>query len=270
MVIRGKARGNGRQLGRYLLSTKENDRVEVIEIRGTASTDLVKALVEMNMTSELTRTDKGLYHAQINPAIGEDDLTNDQWIKAADILGEELKLNGKRALVVHFKNNRKHAHVVWERYDHEKGKMISDSHNFRKHDKARQRMEQHFLMKETPLRNLKTPELRKRVTEMWHKTKTPEGFIQKAEMAGMKVVKSDNRRPFMLVDETGRSFDLVRHLEKVKTAEVWERFKHVTLPTDRQIIHDIRTKESQMKMDMSQDLVLDKIKRMKKGGELEV
>lgn len=41
MIIKAKERGDGAQLARYLLSMRENDHVELHEVRGFVSDDLL-------------------------------------------------------------------------------------------------------------------------------------------------------------------------------------------------------------------------------------
>lgn len=72
MVIRGNARGNGRQLASYLLAQKDNEGIRILDIDGQTNPDpkdLHRALFTMDISSELTKSEKGLYHAQINPAL---------------------------------------------------------------------------------------------------------------------------------------------------------------------------------------------------------
>lgn len=249
MVICGNSRGNGSQLASYLLTKGKNDNVSVFEIRGTANeNDLKKSLLEMSLTSELTKSEKGLYHAVINPGIGEDRfMTPDQWLRAADILENELRLSlQKRAIVFHEKNGRTHAHVVWERYDHETGKMISDSFSRLAQDRARKIMEQEFNHTRTPDRNLKRPEIKATLTELWGQFPDATSFMQAAQERGY-VIASGTKRPYMVIDSTGRSFDLVRQLEGVKTMEVRERFKATKLPKEKAAITQLREAKAEKK-----------------------
>ena len=48
----------------------------------------------------------------------------------------------------------------------------------------------------------------------------------------------------MIVDETGRAFDLVRQLDGVKTKEVRARLRHEKLITDKQAIEEIRERQT--------------------------
>lgn len=239
MVIRGKTRGNGAQLAGYLLKQADNDNVRVFEIRGTSDPlDLKASLLEMSLTAELTNSEKGLYHAQINPAYGEDKTMQPQdWIKAADILEEKLQLKDqKRVIVFHEKKGRTHAHVVWERYDHEKGIMISDSFSRLAQDQARKEMELVFQQTKTPERNADRKEMKAVLTDLWTKTVSGKDFVFQSLQKGYAIARGEFRRPFMVVDEKGRSFDLTRQLTGVKTLEVKERLKAEKLPSEKEAI----------------------------------
>src|SRR5581483_4375699 len=89
----------------------------------------------------------GLYHCEISPeAHYAREMTPKQWLRLADIAGEELGLDGQpRAIVLHGgKDGRPHIHVVWQRTDMEKLKVVSDGYNYAKHERASYRMELEF------------------------------------------------------------------------------------------------------------------------------
>lgn len=234
MVIKGRSRSNGAQLADYLLiSSKGNDRAEVLEVRGTARPDdLKRSLVEMSLSSELTKRGKlGLYHAQVNPAIGEDrPMTPDDWLRAADILEESLGLTGqKRAIVLHEKEGRLHGHVIWERYDHDTGKLRADGKNYGKHDKARAEIEQELSHERTPQKRDREqePADKDRLTELWQQHQNASDFVKAAEQAGYYIAQGNDRRPFRVVTPDGQSLDLVRQLEGIKTKEVRDRLQPI-------------------------------------------
>lgn len=265
MVIRGKTRGNGSQLAAYLLDQKDNEQTYLFDISGTCNVhDLKMSLLEMSFTSELTKSQKGLYHAQINPAYGEDKaMTNDDWFHAVSILETELKLTGqKRVIVMHEKKGRQHAHVVWERYDHRNGKMVSDSYSRLAQDRARKVIEKELGQCRTPDRNINKQEIKKKLTDIWKKTKSGMEFIRQACEKGYLIAKGV-QRPFMVVDEAGRSFDLVRQLEKVRTKEVRNRLKDEILPTEKQAIQSVRERLSKKNIDDTQEKALDRIAEFK-------
>ena len=146
MIIKGGSRSNGAQLGRYLMETGENAEVNVLELPDSARS-VEEAVRDMERMGKATRGEKVLYHAQINPNPGETMWKGD-WIRSADILAEKLGMEGQpRVIVYHLKEGylegaREHAHVVFQRTDVEKGRLISDSHNYRKHEAASRQIEQ--------------------------------------------------------------------------------------------------------------------------------
>jgi len=145
MIIKGGSRSNGAQLGRYLMETGENAEVKVLELPASARS-VPEAVRDMERMGKATRGEKVLYHAQINPNPGEPMWKGD-WIRSADILAEKLGMEGQpRVIVFHLKEGylegaREHAHVVFQRTDVEKGRLISDSHNYRKHEAASRQIE---------------------------------------------------------------------------------------------------------------------------------
>jgi hypothetical protein len=247
----------------YLITPSENDAIEVFDIRGTAHGSVLNSLLEMNLTSELTKSDKGLYHAQICPAYGEDKaMDQNDWLKAAAILEDELKLSGqKRVIVLHEKQGRTHAHVVWERYDHDKGKMISDSYSRLAQDRARKTMERVLVQQQTPDRNKRRPDMKRELTALWQQANTGAEFLKAAREKGYTVAWCRNRRPFMVVDKEGRSFDLVRNLEGVRTSQLRETLKEERIPTDKKAIKAIRTRQSEKSFTKAQEDMADRIEQ---------
>ncbi|CCH56533.1 hypothetical protein BN8_05879 [Fibrisoma limi BUZ 3] len=248
MVIRGNIRGNGQQLGAYLLREGGNDQIRILDVAGRANaTDayLHQTLYAMSLTAELTKSQKGLFHAQINPAYAEDRrMTDADWFKAADILGKELGYEGqRRVIVLHTKKNRTHAHVVFERYDQKTGRVIDNKFSRLAQDRARKEMERVFNHQPTPHRNQHRPELKEKLTTLWQETETGVEFMQKVQESGYLLAEGVPRHPFMVVDENGRSFDLVRQLKGVRIKEVRERMRHVDLIPEKEAIELMRQRQ---------------------------
>lgn len=248
MVIRGNTRGNGKQLAQYLISGEANERVQIVDVAGrmNAKADyLHQTLQSMSLTSELTKSQKGLYHAQINPAYSEDrTMSEKDWLRAADILGKELGLQEqRRVIVLHTKKGRTHAHVVWERYDYKRGKVISDSFSRLAQDRARKEMERVFEHQPTPHRNQHRPELKEALTDLWSQTETGKEFVKAVHNNGYLLAEGVPRHPFMVVDEHGRSFDLVRQLKGVRIKEVRQRLRHEKLIPEKEAIELMRQKQ---------------------------
>lgn len=248
MVIRGGIRGNGGQLAQYLLREGGNDHIRLLDVAGrTDASDayLHQTLQAMSLTAELTRSPKGLFHAQINPAYAEDRrMSEEDWQQAADILAQELGYDSqRRVIVLHTKKNRTHAHVVFERYDLKTGKVIDNKFSRLGQDRARKEMERVFGHQPTPHRNQHQPELKETLTRLWQETETGADFIHRVHDTGYLLAEGVPRHPFMVVDEQGRSFDLVRQLKGVRIKEVRQRLRQAELIPEKEAIELMRQRQ---------------------------
>ncbi len=123
MILQGNQRGGAKNLALHLLKN-ENDHVEVHELRGFMSDDLVSALNEVYAVSRGTRANKFLFSLSLNPP-GAEKVSTEVFKDAIKQVEEKLKLTGQpRAIVFHEKNARRHAHVVWSRIDTDGMKAI--------------------------------------------------------------------------------------------------------------------------------------------------
>jgi hypothetical protein len=163
MIAKGASRSGPRQLAVYLMRVERWDTGEPAELlellspwaagidggdRHHTADRLIEAFRDWQTLVEGTKQGRdGLYHAEINPeAHYAKNMTPEEWKRTADILAEELGLQGQpRALVLHAgKDDRPHLHVVWQRTDVEKMKVISDGYNYIAHERASHRMEKEF------------------------------------------------------------------------------------------------------------------------------
>ncbi len=116
MILVGNQRGGAKSLALHLLKD-ENDHVEVFELRGFASDELLPALNEAYAVSRGTRCKQFLFSLSLNPPRTENVETG-VFENAIDRIEEKLGLQGQpRAIVFHEKNGRRHAHAVWSRID---------------------------------------------------------------------------------------------------------------------------------------------------------
>lgn len=128
MLLDGNSRGGGSDLARHLMKP-ENERIEVIEMRGFVSDDLKGAFLESYAISKGTRCKQHLFSMSIDPPIGADIDDND-YVDAANRVEVKLSLtNQPRTIVRHWKRGkdgvvRAHAHAVWCRIDASNMKAI--------------------------------------------------------------------------------------------------------------------------------------------------
>ena len=258
MVIRGNARGNGKQLAKYLMTKQDNEAIRILDVDGqdnADANDLYIALHCMQLTSELTKSDKGLYHAQINPATDESkDMDDAAWLLATDILAKRLGMEGqRRAIVLHTKKGRTHAHVVFERYHHETGKMVKDSFSRLAQDKARKEMEAVFKHKATPHRNRHRPELKASLSALWHSTGTGAQFLAAARKNDYIIGEGSGRSAYIVVDAYARSYDLTRQLNGVRVKEVRQRLRGLAMPGEKEAISIARKKMNEADLNKEAD-----------------
>ena len=224
MIVKGRCRGNGAQLAAYLLNSQDNDRAEFLAVKGTANMDARRALLEMSLSSELTgRTKNGLYHTQLSPRESEAaDMTHEQKMRSVEIMAERLGMEGhKWALFEHEKEGRTHLHLVFERYDHETGKMWDDNKNYAKHTAAARQMEREFGWQLTHENKTHLDQnIKGHITDMWIESDNGAAFVQSMHRAGFEVTQGIDKRPFQIVDQYGTVHDLTRQLQGFKQADV--------------------------------------------------
>ena len=242
MIIKGKSRAGPQQLATHLGNAEKNERVELVETRGTVAEDLRGALLEMAALAAGTRCEKPLYHAAISPEPPHR-LTPEQRAEAIDALEQRLGLTDHaRVVVMHEKLGRQHIHVVWSRIDLEHMRSVSDSHNYRKHEEVARDLERRFghdrvqgahHEREGVARPERTPsraelqqqertgiigtKVREEVTAAFRASDGPEAFRAALEDQGYLLARGD-RRDFVIVNRLGGVHSLARRIEGMKAA----------------------------------------------------
>src|SRR5262249_9806114 len=131
----GNQRGGGQQLAAHLMNSFDNERVEVLDVRGAVAQDLSGAFAEWRAQARGTNCDKYLYSLSLNPDQSQGHLTREQYIDLLERTERSLRLVGQpRAVVFHEKADkdgipREHCHVVWSRIDTEKMRAVPISHD---------------------------------------------------------------------------------------------------------------------------------------------
>ncbi|HWA20530.1 MAG TPA: relaxase/mobilization nuclease domain-containing protein [Devosia sp.] len=125
MIIKASQRGGASQLANHLLNEFDNDHITVESVRGFAASDMKEAFAEAYAVSKGTRCKQFLFSVSLNPpkdaSVGIDTLKD-----AARRVGQAVGLDGQpHTLVIHEKEGRRHAHVVWSRIDVDSMKAIN-------------------------------------------------------------------------------------------------------------------------------------------------
>ncbi|WP_439573919.1 relaxase/mobilization nuclease domain-containing protein [Phreatobacter sp.] len=117
MILKASQRGGPRALAAHLLNTQDNDHITVQELRGFVAADLHGAMAEVTAIARGTRCRQPVFSLSLNPPQGASIPVADL-MAAVDRAEELLGLTGQpRAVVIHEKQGRMHAHAVWSRID---------------------------------------------------------------------------------------------------------------------------------------------------------
>jgi len=128
MIIHANQRGGGRQMALHLENTETNEHVEVYEVSGFVSDNILGALNEAYAISKATKCKQFMYSASFNPPQDEN-VPVETFIDAINRAEKKLKLLGQpRIIVFHEKESRRHAHCVWSRIDADSMTAINISH----------------------------------------------------------------------------------------------------------------------------------------------
>jgi len=116
MILKASQRGGAKALAQHLLKD-ENEHVEVHEIRGFVSNNLLGAMKEAQAIAKGTRCKQFLFSVSLNPpanmAVGVETFE-----AAIDKIEQANGLSGQpRIIVFHEKEGRRHAHAIWSRID---------------------------------------------------------------------------------------------------------------------------------------------------------
>ena len=243
MILKAKERGDGGQLARYLLAMRDNEHVELHEVSGFVSDDLLEAFNEADAIARGTRCKNYLFSMSLNPPEGAY-VEVEAFEKAADRIEKKLGLeNQPRAIVFHEKDGRRHAHVVWSRIDAEKMRAINLPHFKSKlRDVSRELFLEHDWDMPRGLqdRRLRDPlsftreewqqarrigldprEIKTALRQAWEASDNRTSFEQALKERGFWLARGD-RRGFVAVDYLDEVYSLSR-FAGVKTKEIEAR-----------------------------------------------
>lgn len=125
MILKGSQRAGASSLAAHLMNERDNDHVTLLELRGFISDNLSGALSETHAISRATNCKQFMFSLSLNPP--QDQVaTEGEFLDAVDWAEAVLGLKEQpRAIVVHEKEGRRHAHVVWSRIDINEMKAIN-------------------------------------------------------------------------------------------------------------------------------------------------
>ncbi|MBO9399159.1 relaxase/mobilization nuclease domain-containing protein [Shimia sp. R9_2] len=231
MILVGSQRSGAIELANHLLNDRDNDHVTLLETQGFMSEDLHEALSEAYAASKATRCKQYLFSLSLNPPEGYE-VSEEELLKAIERAGETLGLSDQpRAVVLHEKEGRRHAHAVWSRIDGDQMKAINMPH-FK--NKLRNLSKELFLDHgwqlpkglqtygdKSPLNftldewqhakrvGLDPREFKQMFREAWERSDSQAGFKNALEEKGYFLARGD-RRGFVAMDTEGNLFSIAK------------------------------------------------------------
>lgn len=263
MILHGNQRGGAKDLAVHLMKP-ENETVQVHDVRGFISTDVMGALTESYAMSRATKCRQHLFSMSLNPPKGKT-VSDQDFVEAAELAEQRLGLSKQpRIIVFHEKYGddgqlRKHAHAVWSRIDTQRMKAVQLSYTKRKMvDVGRElyirhgwRMPHGFIdPKRRDPKNFTLAEwqqakrqgrdaktLKAMFQERWAISDSAGGFAHALEEQGFFLAKGD-QRGFVAVDYQGEVYSISRWVG-VKAKAVREK---LGAPDDQQTVQQAHAK----------------------------
>ncbi len=246
MILVSNQRGGAKNLALHLLKD-ENDHVEVYEMRGFASENLIGALNEAYAVSRGTQCKQFLFSVSLNPPQTEKVNIVD-FLEAIERIEKKMGLDDQpRAIIFHEKEGpggpRRHAHAVWSRINMEEMKAVQLSFTrkklrsisrelFREHGwkmprglmDSKERDPKNFTLAEwqqakrigKDARDIKTI-----FQDAWTVSDSKAAFAHALEERGYKLARGD-RRGFVAVDHQGEVYSVPKWAG-VKTRQARDR-----------------------------------------------
>lgn len=265
MILKASQRGGGKQLGLHLMRADENEHVEVHEIRGFVSQDVVGALKEAYAISKGTRCKQFLFSVSLNPP-PQERVPVEIFEDAVARIEARNNLQGQpRIVVFHEKEGRRHAHAVWSRIDAETMTARNLSHfKLKLRDLSRELYFEHgwkmprglMNSREADPRNFTLKEwqqakrigrdardLKELMQECWAVSDSHAAFAQALKSRGFTLAKGD-RRSHVALSPEGEVFSVARMVSK-KTKDVRARLG------DPDQLPDVAQAKAQLAKDLS-------------------
>ena len=262
MMLKGSQRGGG-DLANHLTNTRENDHVELYELRGFISDDLHGAFQEIEAVSKGTKATQPFFSVSFSPP-EDSQLSIEQFEHAFNAVEHKHGLADQpRAVLFHEKNGRRHAHVAWSRINVDEMKAIPLPHYKLKLRDVSRDLHREFGLEMPPgLKDpkhrdpnnfdLKTWQQAKRIKEdprdlkqiirnAYQHSDSREAFAQALEQQALFLARGD-RRGFVALHHSEEVLSLSRYAG-VKAKELRARFgKEEKLPTLDQARSSLRNK----------------------------
>ena len=247
MIAKGNLHGDGAKLAAYLVTGKEGERAELIELRGLGADNIRNGFANVAIWAESTRCEKAFFHCYVRLPEGEA-LERFQWRQVADRIEHQLGFDGQgRAVAFHHGAEGTHLHIAWSRVDLEHERAIDPGlYKLKLKDISRQ-LEKEFGL--TRVRNERDPEqktlapgrnefeqsrrlgtdlkaIRETIRACWERSDTGRGFEAALAEQGYILARGD-KRDFVVIDPAGGDHALGKRITGASAAETRARLADI-------------------------------------------
>lgn len=248
MIAKGNLHAHGGKLAAYLITSKDGERAELVQLDGFAADNIRDAFNDVQIQAEATRATKPFFHAYVRLP-ESDELTRARWQEVADRLELRLGFDGQgRAVAFHHgAAGETHMHVVWSRIDLETMKAIDPGLYKNKMKELCRELEQEFgLTRVTSERavddktrsatrdefeqsrrigtNLK--EIRTTIRDCWDRSDNGVSFAAALNNEGLILARGD-KRDYVVVDRAGGDHALGKRITGATAAETRARLADI-------------------------------------------
>lgn len=249
IIAKASQRANGQELAVHLQNARDNERIEIVHVRGAVAQDLSGAFEEWHAISKATKCRKYLYSLSLNPDPGQGPLTRRQYRDYIRRVEKKLKLADQpRVIVFHIKEGREHCHVVWSRIISAELKAVPISHDRkslqtitrafakdhgltlppgmaaageRENGKARTSVTLHERHQQDRTGDSKNERVAE-ITALWNRQGGGQEFVLGLAQAGYHLARGSSA-PYVVVDRHGELHSLARQIDGVRTKEIRAR-----------------------------------------------
>lgn len=244
MIIKGNRHSNGAKLARYMMTGKDGERVEFVQLHGFSSHNMVDAFRHVHLMADANGIENPFFHVQVRLPEGEQ-ITNEQWQRTTDQTIKRLGLTGQPyAAVFHIdeQTGEKHLHLAISLIDEEtlhakpvdffKLRMTALSRELEKEfDITRVKNEREGPIKYAAKKNeqqqaqrlgVDKDELRNTIRACWDQSDCGKSFQDALEHEGMILAQGDQRN-LVVVDHAGGVHALGKRILDVNKKAMLER-----------------------------------------------
>ena len=269
MIAKGVTHAQGARLARYLITGKDRERAELLELRGFALTDIVDAFRSVQVAARATKCVLPFFHVSVRNPQGEK-LDATQWTRTADAIEQSLGLADQpRAIAFHIceEAGESHMHVAWSRIHHDS--LTAKPLPFFKERLKRicRELEAQFGLSTVP--NTRTGRIdfaptrkeeeqsrrlglnlrdqRETIRECFERSDCGRSFQRALEQWGI-VLSRGERRDFIAIDRAGGIHALGKRILGMSAAQVRIRFADLArddLPTVQDVRQSLRAKPTE-------------------------